>query len=45
MESMFINFIHISLYDISVMQNIFYQIKETWLYERDLDAPSEPGGK
>ena len=30
------------------MQNIVYQIKETWLYERDSDAPSvssEPGGK
>ena len=47
MENMFINSIDISLYDISLTQNILYQIK-TWLCERDLDAPSvmsEPGGK
>ena len=31
-ESMFINFIHISLYDMSLMQNILYQIK------RDVDV-------
>ena len=47
-DNMFINVIHISLYDISPRQNISYQIKETWLHERDSDAPSvssEPGGK
>ena len=47
-ENMFINSIHISLYVISHTQNILYQIKKTWLYERDSDAPSvisEPGGK
>ena len=38
-ESMLINFIDISLYDISVMENFFYQIKETWLYEKDSDVP------
>ena len=27
-ENMFINSIHISLYDISLMQNILYQIKQ-----------------
>ena len=30
------------------MEKILYQIKETWLYEKDSDAPtvsSEPGGK
>ena len=47
-ENMFINSIHISLYDISLTQNIYIKLKETWLYERDSDAPrviSEPGGK
>ena len=37
MESMFINFIHMSMYTISPMQTIS---KEMWLYERDSDAPS-----
>ena len=30
------------------MEKILYQIKETWLYEKDSDAPtvsSKPGGK
>ena len=49
MENMFINSIHISLYDIYLSHRTFYiKLKETWLYERDSDAPgviSETGGK
>ena len=48
MENMLINFIHVSLYDISLTQNIYIKLNEMWLYERDSDAPSvisEPGGK
>ena len=48
-ENMFINSIHISPCMIYLSRRIFYiKLKETWLYERDSDAPSvisEPGGK
>ena len=39
MESMFIHFIHVSLYSISPMQTFCINSKELQLYERDLDAP------
>ena len=39
MESMFINFIHISLYDISFMQNILYQIKRDVAVWKRLRCP------
>ena len=47
-KNIFINSIHVILYDISPTHNILYQIKKTWLYERELDVPSvisERGGK
>ena len=38
-ESMFINVIHISLYDISLMQNIVYQIKRDVAVWKGLGCP------
>ena len=38
-ESMFINFIHISLYDISGMRNILYQIKRDVVVWKRLGCP------
>ena len=38
-ESMFINFIHISLYDISLMRNILYQIKRDAAVWKRLGCP------
>ena len=38
-ESMFINFIHVGLYDISLMQNILYQIKRDVAIWKSLGCP------
>ena len=43
-ESMFINFIHTSLYDIPLMQNILYQIKRDMAVWNRLGCPQRNGG-
>ena len=43
-ENMFINFIHVSLYDTSLMQNILYQIKGDVAVWKRLECPQHKQG-